>query len=348
MPTVREQRDWPQGKVVSLAHHSEVLASNPWNDPVDREVNVYLPHDYNESGDQFVALWDLASYTSSGLAHLNWRNQGENLPQRLDRLIGQGEMPAAVVVMPDCYTSLGGNQYVNSASVGQYADYLVDELLPFVSARLNVVDSRDGRGLFGISSGGYGALFHAMQYPDTWGAAASHAGDMGFDLVYPGGFPTVCDVLARHQGDSEAFIRQFWSKNRLSGTDFTTLMTLAMAASYDPDLSAPARIRLPFDLHSCTLDADRWSAWMEYDPVQMVESGHDALRSLHALHIDVGLRDQYNLLYGTRRLAKRLQELEVDFNYEEFEGSHSSIHWRLDHSLPYLAKALKNASKGAN
>jgi len=27
-------------------------------------------------------------------------------------------------VFPDCFTALGGNQYINSSAVGRYADYL--------------------------------------------------------------------------------------------------------------------------------------------------------------------------------------------------------------------------------
>ncbi len=113
---------------------------------------------------------------NAGPGHLNWRNQGENLPQRLDRLIGSGEMPPVVVPMPDCYSSLGGNQYINSPAVGRYADYVVAELVPFLSSHVNVIDHRDGRGVFGKSSGGYGALVHAMYYPETWGGLAAHAG----------------------------------------------------------------------------------------------------------------------------------------------------------------------------
>ncbi len=173
---VRDKRDYPGGTIVHFEHRSRVLLDNPWGDPEVREVAVYLPHDYRESGEPFIALWDLAAYTNSGPGHLNWSNQGENLVERLDRLVAEGRLPSTVVVIPDCYTSLGGNQYVNSPSVGRYADYLVEELVPFVGNHLNVVDSRDGRGLFGKSSGGYGALYHAIHYPETWGAAASHAG----------------------------------------------------------------------------------------------------------------------------------------------------------------------------
>lgn len=344
---LRNQREYPKGKIVRFEHCSSVLKGNPWADPGTREVAVYLPHSYNESSVPFVALWDLAAYTNSGPGHLNWRNQGENLIERLDRLIGLGKMPAAVVVIPDCYTSLGGNQYVNSPSVGPYADYLVQELVPFINEQLNVFHSRDGRGIFGKSSGAYGALYLAMQYPDYWGAVASMAGDVGFELVYRPEFPVVCSVLAEYEGDIEGFMRAFWRKNRPNGRDYSTMMILAMAASYDPDCSSPGNIRLPFDLRTCELIPERWSQWLSFDPLNLVEQGADALRSLHALYIDVGKHDQYQIQYGSRRLLDRLTELRIECRYEEFDGSHSSIDWRLDSALPHIAKALKNACDGA-
>lgn len=343
MPRVRPRNDWPQGTVTRLVHHSDVLADNPWGDPVEREIAVYLPAGYSEAGEPGITLWDLAAFTNAGPGHLNWRNHGENLPTRLDRLIGEGAMPPVVVVIPDCYTSLGGNQYVNSPGLGRYADYLVQELVPFVEARFNVQRNRDGRAVFGKSSGGYGALHHAMHYPETWGAAASHAGDVGFDLLFRSAFPTACDVLAVYGGDPQAFLEAFWRRNRPAGHDYTTLMILAMAASYDPDPADPGRIRLPFDLRTCEIDPERWRQWLAFDPLVQLGSRVDALNSLHALYIDVGRFDQYHIQYGTRRLVDALEQHGIAHRYEEFDGTHSAIDWRLDHSLPHLAVALKNA-----
>jgi enterochelin esterase-like enzyme len=343
MPDYRPQPEWPKGRILSLQHHSVVLQDNPWGDPVERELNVYLPADYSNSGKPYAALWDLAAYTNSGPGHLNWRNQGETLPQRLDRLIGQGAMDPVVVAIPDCYTALGGNQYVNSPSVGRYADYLNQELVPLLSNELNVANHRDGRGAFGKSSGGFGALFLAMNYPDVWGAVASHAGDLGFEMVYTKEFPVASQVLSGFKGDFEAYIRAFWRKNRPSGRDYTAMMVLAMAASYDPDPDHPSRIRLPFDLRTCELEPDRWQHWLDFDPLKMLETKSEALRSLHGLYLDVGIYDQYHIQFGTRRFIDQLEVNGIDHHYEEFEGTHSSIDWRLDHSLPYLAGALKKA-----
>lgn len=341
---VRPQGNWPKGEVVCFRHRSNVLGNNIWSDPAERDFNVYLPPGYSESGRAYVALWDFAAFTNSGPGHLNWKNQGENLPQRLDRLIGSGDMPPVVVAIPDCYSSLGGNQYVNSPSVGRYADYVVDELVPFLSEKVNVIGHRDGRGAFGKSSGGYGALVHAMYYPETWGGLASHAGDIGFEWVYRPEFPRAAAVLSAFKGDLYRFLKKFWRNKNPGSPDYSTLMTLAMAASYDPGDSLETAIQLPFDLHTCELDMSRWNRWLAHDPLNLLESYAEQLDSLHMLYIDVGSRDQYNIQYGSRAFIRRLEKLGIGHHFEEFDGTHSGMDWRLDISLPMLAKALYAAS----
>lgn len=347
-PTVlRAQPDWEKGSVRILNHSSEVLRDNPWGDSADRLLHVYLPAGYSESAEPYITLWDLAAFTNSGRGHVNWRAHGENLPERLDRLIGTGAMPPLVVVMPDCYTSLGGNQYVNSPAVGRYADYLVSELIPFVSSRLNVIDDRAGRGVFGKSSGGFGALHHGMKFSHAWGAVASHAGDIGFDLVYRPAFPATCAALAEFEGDSVAFMKSYWSRNNPSGQDYSALMILAMAASYDPDPAQPQRIRLPFDLRTCILDTSRWNQWLQFDPLNLGAADVRALKSLCGLFIDAGYQDQYSIQYGTRAFSDSLRHHGIEHRYEEFRGGHTGIDWRLDHSLPFLAQVLKKAVQAA-
>ncbi|MGA9572610.1 MAG: alpha/beta hydrolase-fold protein [Lysobacterales bacterium] len=341
---VRPQPHWPKGKVVCFRHRSEVLLDNIWSDPAEREFHVYLPPDYSESSGAFVALWDFAAFSNSGPGHLNWRNQGENLPQRLDRLIGSGAMPPVVVPMPDCYSSLGGNQYVNSPAVGRYADYVVDELVPFLSRHVNVIDHRDGRGVFGKSSGGYGALVHAMNYPDTWGGLAAHAADIGFDWVYRPSFPRVAAVLSAFGGDPYRFLENFWSNDSPGSADYTVLITLAMAASYDPGDDKENAIQLPFDLYTCEMNMKRWERWLSHDPLNLLDSHVEQLSSQHLIYIDVGNRDQYNIQFGTREFCRRLEIRGVGHHFEEFEGSHSGMDWRLDISLPKLAGALYSAS----
>jgi enterochelin esterase-like enzyme len=337
---VRDKAGWARGEIRRVRHRSRALVDNPWEDPAERELCVYLPPGYGEDAAPYLSLWDFAAFTNAGPGHLNWRHQGENLPQRLDRLIHEQRLPPVVVPMPDCYTSLGGNQYLNSSAVGRYADYLIQELIPLVEERFNVRRGATGRAAFGKSSGGYGALVQAMLHPGTWGAVASHAGDMGFEWVYRPEFPVACSVLDACGHDIEAFLRQFWSQRKPSNADYTTLMIIAMAASYDPDPQKPERIRLPFEPRTCALRKERWAQWLALDPLNLLQEHAAALGRLKCLYLDVGTRDQFNIQFGARAFSAALDELGIQHHFEEFDGTHSGLDWRLDVSLPIIAGAL--------
>jgi hypothetical protein len=92
-----------------------------------------------------------------------------NVPERAARLIHERKMGPAIIVFPDCFTALGGNQYVNSSAIGRYADYILDEIVPAVDREFRTLASREHRGCFGKSSGGYGAIVHAMKYAGALG-----------------------------------------------------------------------------------------------------------------------------------------------------------------------------------
>src|SRR5712692_840748 len=123
----------PMGLVSRLAIESSALKSNMLGDPSVRVVDVYVPAGHDGQG--LPLLVDLAGFTGSGLSHTNWVGFRENLPERLDRLIGEQRMPPVVVAFPDCFTRLGGNQYINSASMGPWEDFLLHEMLPAIEQR---------------------------------------------------------------------------------------------------------------------------------------------------------------------------------------------------------------------
>src|SRR5690606_13281636 len=93
-----------------------------------------------------------------------------------------------------CFTKLGCNQYINSSGIGDWADFLLREAVPLVESQFNC-GGTGRRAVFGKSSGGYGAIVHALLYPDFWAAAACHSGDMAFDLVFLPEFPNLLRAL---------------------------------------------------------------------------------------------------------------------------------------------------------
>ncbi|NKI35525.1 enterochelin esterase [Wenzhouxiangella sp. XN79A] len=338
---LRPARPASVGRVDRFALDSACLAGNPLGDPSTRDVHVYLPPGYDDTDRAFPVLYSLAAYTSSGQAQVAWKNHGESLPERLDRLIAGGRLPPLLCVMPDSYTALGGNQFVDSPSIGDYARHIAEELVPSVDRRYRTVAEAAGRAAFGKSSGGFGALHLARTRPGLFGAVASHAGDAGFDRVYQRDFAAVCDELALYDGDVEAFVRAFWRARRPSGRSFHALMTLCLAASYSPEPDRPLGLALPFDLHTARLDDAIWARWLDFDPVRWNGEALEALGELRGLWIDAGRRDQYFIHYGTRQFHQRLDAAGIAHHHEEFDGTHSGLDWRFDHSLPWIAARLK-------
>src|ERR1700728_2956926 len=327
----------PAGSVTRVTIASEVLKTNMLGDPTARLVDVYIPAGHDGAG--LPLLVDLVGFTSSGLSHTNWAGFRENVPERLDRLIGEGRMPPIVVAFPDCFTRLGGNQYINSASMGAWEDFLLSEMLPSIETQFRCGGS-GRRGVFGKSSGGYGAITHALRHSGIWSAAACHSGDMGFELCYLPEMPAVLRGLAGTGNSIERWWRKLEAAQKSPGGSGQVINILAMAASYDPDPAEFLGIRLPVTFDTCEVIPDRWANWMRQDPAVAIETQANNLRRLKALYIDCGERDQFNLLFGARRFVRRLQQLGIAHRYEEFADNHSNVDYRMDESLPFLAQAL--------
>jgi enterochelin esterase family protein len=246
-----------------------------------------------------------------------------------------------ILVMPDCFTRLGGSQYINSTATGRYEDHLVEEVVPFVDAHFRTVAERGARAVMGKSSGGYGALVHAMRHADVFGLAASHSGDCFFEYCYLPDFPKTFRAV---KGDPAGFIERFWREEKKGKLDVPALNILAMSACYSPDPDSPLGFRLPFDTETGKIHAAVWARWLEHDPVRLCAQYADNLRGLRLLYIDAGTRDEFGLDLGARILAARLREMRVGFVHEEYDDGHFNISYRYDRSLELISKA---ASGGA-
>ncbi len=339
MPVHRFDR--PAGSIVEIRIASTALAGNLLGDPAERSVAVYLPPGYDDADEDYPLFVDVVGFTGSGLSHVGWRAFNESVPQRLDRLVAEGKMGPVIAAFPDCFTSLGGNQYVNSAAMGNWEDFLIDEMIPALEERFRVRRGRDHRAIFGKSSGGYGAIVHGLRRADAWGAVACHSGDMAFDLCYFVDFPKTARTVMEKGGIGEWF-DWFDAQAKTDDGMLHTIMILAMAASYDPDPAAPRGVRLPVDLETCEIDPERWQRWLDHDPVRMVEvpEYRENLRSLRGLYVDCGSKDQYHLVHGARSLTRRLAEEGIAHRYEEFDDDHSNVDYRMDVSLPFLYRSL--------
>jgi hypothetical protein len=67
----------------------------------------------------------------------------------------------------------------------------------------------------------------------------------------------------------------------------------------------------------------------------------DALRSLKAIYIDAGKRDQFFLDLGADAFRRALEQIGVtDVYFELFDATHSLIEYRYPLAIKYLAERL--------
>ncbi len=331
------------GTVKHLTLDSALLRGNPLGDPHIRSFPVYMPPGYEDSDNRYPVIYALAGFTGTGLNMAGFAVWEESLPEQIDDLIVGSDCPPVIVVMPDCFTRLGGSQYVNSTATGPYEDYLTREVIPFVDGELRTLAEGGRRGIIGKSSGGYGALRLAMKHPDLFAAAACHSGDMYFEYAYLRDFPRTVDALNQY-GGVEGFLKEFAGATK-KGPLIPALNIIAMAAAYSPEGN---QLRLPFELPAGELVPEVWERWLAHDPVRMVgqEPFAKALRGLKLLYLDAGDRDEYALHLGARIFVERLKALDIPYHYEEFSDGHFGINYRYKTSLEMMAKALGKVSGG--
>jgi enterochelin esterase-like enzyme len=347
--------------VERFLYESNILLHNTLGDPHKRTVTTWIPNDYKDvssDGKKMPVMFALAGFLASGHSYENWQPFKETLSQRLDRLYANQSIGPCIVVMPDCFTSLGGNQYLNSSAIGDYASYINKELIQFIDKQYKTYGDGSHRACFGKSSGGYGSLCMGFHYPENWAAIACHSGDAYFDFTYRIDWPKSLNELAKYRpklklndleirlsngiddGRINSFLRNIKVKSKVSHGESHCLMNLAMAASYDPDPSVDIGFRVPFHLDTGEIIQHRWDVWLRNDPINLISNHQQSLKRLKLLFIDCGSRDQYQIHFGARQLSKQLSHFQVDHTYEEFDDTHSGIDYRLDKSLPRLYEAI--------
>lgn len=320
---------------------SDLLKDNPLSDPHQRPLWVYTPPGYDEST-RYPSVYVIQGYTG----HLSmWENRTpyrQTFIESADAVFASGEAPPCIVVYVDAWTAYGGSQFVDSAGTGKYHSYLCDEVVPWVDDRYRTIADRESRAITGKSSGGFGAMITPMLRPDLFGALATHAGDSLYELCYIPEFAK----CARYLRDFDHDIFRWWDdfRSRTAFTneaDQTLLMILGCSACFSArDDGTP---ELPFDPKSAKLRPEQWQRWLDWDPVRMVDRYTGELRSLRAVWIDGGTKDEWYLDLGAEAFRAELARISVPddrVSFELFDAGHGAIGYRYPMSLAWLANRL--------
>jgi S-formylglutathione hydrolase FrmB len=340
---VKPWRSELSGTIDEHVFESDVLRDNPLGDPHERPLWVYLPPGYEaDEGKRHPSIYVIQGLT--GQLDM-WRNRmpfRRNFPELADELFAAGKSPPAVLVYVDCWTSLGGSQFLDSPGTGRYHTYLCDEVVPWVDERYRTLAAPEHRGITGKSSGGYGAMVTPMLRPDLFGGLATHAGDALFENCYLPEFRETTRALRdEYDGSYERFWEDFRSRPAMSkDSDHVLLDSWCMAACYSTD--EDGTVRLPFDPATGQLIDEIWQRWLAKDPVRMVADHADALHGMKAIYIDAGKRDEWYLDLGAEAFRRELEAIGVTNTVflELFDATHMAIEYRYPLGVKYLAERL--------
>jgi hypothetical protein len=332
-------------RISSLSLDSKLLMGNPMKNPTHRYAVVM-----RAIGDipAHAVIYVLDGYFGNGMSMLADPGPvGRSFADELLAYQQDGTLPPCHFVFIDGGTRLGGSQYINSAACGSFSDHIAHEVIPSAEAHLGAAGLP--RIIMGHSSGGYGALRLPMEHPGLFSGSIVSAADCFFEFSLRSLFLN-CAIRINRAGGVDAFLTEFFARTypeRCPSADFQTLMMLAMASCYSPEVGLnAAHARLPFDPASLEVDETVWQKWLSNDPLHFPDARLSELANLGFLLFDCGTEDEYGAQFGHRRLSERLNQLGVSHILQEFSGSHSATRFRYKQRLALLGHWLtQNASQ---
>ena len=298
------------------------LEGNLEGNSPERGVIVYLPPTYaKEKSRRYPVLYALHGYS---INNEKWSTEIKT-PQTIEGAFALGT-PEMIVVLADAQTKHNGSMYSNSATTGNWEDYIAHDLVSYIDSHYRTIANRASRGIAGHSMGGYGTVRIAMRHPDVFSA---------FYAMSP------CCMSARGAPPAELGkrIEAVVAAGQTEGLDFGTRAMLASAAAWSPNPKAP-----PFYLDLPTKDGvaqpSVLARWAANSPLAMVDQNVANLRRYKAIALDCGDRD--GLRNDTAELHRILDSYGIGNSFELYPGDHvSGVADRMqNHVLPFFGKNL--------
>jgi hypothetical protein len=327
-----------KGQIKIIKFKSKVLENNPLRDPYVRDLLVYLPEKYSGHSRGYPTIFFLPSFGNNNYSTVNNNPFSLTIYQVLENLIRENKCGEMIIVSIDCFNKFGGSQYLNSKAIGNYRDYLIKEIVPYINLKYNVSNNA----LLGKSSGGYGAVTIGMQYPKIFKSIAAHSFDSAFEYCYLPDFPLAFKMLKK-EGGPKKWLTNFWNKeNKNEKNDFITLNILSMAAHYSPKESDGGKvgINLPFDLKTGELNEQIWNKWKTQDPINMIKKFKNNLKNINLLFFDCGMNDEFNLFIGAKVFSERCKSFGISHEYLQYDGGHFNTSFRYAISLSKIYNSL--------
>ena len=317
-------------QIVSVNFAGNMISISP-----TRKMVVYLPPAYNESSGRYPVIYFLPSPVDGD--YRSHFTKGD-APLLFDKAIAAGVISKFILVSVDMTTPLGTCWFTNSTVTGNWDDFVVGELVPYMDANFRTLANRDSRGITGIFMGGYGALRLGMRHPDVFGSVyAMHPVGTGSGTRVMDSLPD-WDLMANAK-----------SMDDVKRDGYSAIFTSIFQAFLPNPGKPPLYVDLPAHKEGDQLIIDsqqtarlRANFFLE----SMVPQYADNLKSLRGLKFDWSRNDSNpDHIYSNLALTHELNEFGILHEAEEYNGVGGEPYWgaqgRIDTEvLPFFARHL--------
>ncbi|MGA2183641.1 MAG: alpha/beta hydrolase-fold protein [Bryobacteraceae bacterium] len=315
------------GTLVRTKVHGAGLEGNLEGDSPDRDVSIYLPPSYSvEKHRRYPVVYVLHGFTDDDK---KWNDADTphfiKLPAVTDKSLANGDTREMILVMPNAYTRFQGSMYSKSVTVGDWEQFISQDLVSWVDQHYRTIRAAASRGLAGHSMGGYGTMGIGMKHPEV------------FSSIY---LLSPCCMAAGGPAPRSPKMEAIHTIEDFEKADFLTKAAFASAAAWSPNPKNP-----PFFLDLPVKDGRPQPAveakWAANAPLAMIDQHIPELKRLHAIALDAGSRDE-PIATTVRDLDRILTDYGIPHAFEIYEGNH------LDHiaervgtkMLPFFSKNL--------
>jgi enterochelin esterase-like enzyme len=303
-------------QVVAREIHSRSFATSKIGVSPIRKLVVYLPPGYDASTTQrypviyfFPAPWDPASVLIDRARPI------------LDRAIERQAIRGVLFVSVDMTTPLGSSWYVNSAATGNWEDFVIQELVPYIDHNFRTLPTSASRGVAGHFMGAYGAIRFGMRYPNVFGSVyALHPVGTGNGVKILAGLPN-WDLMEHAKALDDV-------KQDTYSTIFTTIFEAHVPNPDNPPLyiDFPAhRSDGQLIIDEKVMDRLRANFFLE----SLVGQYAANLKSLRGLKFDWSRNDSnFDHVFSNQALTHKLNEYGIPHEAEEYNGAtEGDVNW---------------------
>lgn len=306
-------------QIVNREIKSENIIHNKIGSNPVRKMAIYLPAGYEGSTKHYPVIYFLPTPFADYRAIFDQRD-GREL---FDRAIAERVIDPFILVTVDMTTPLGCSWYVNSPTTGNWEDFFIQELVPYIDANFNTLPSRDSRGIAGDFMGGYGAIRFGMKYPHLFGSVyALHPVGSGSGVQTMASRPD-WEVLANAK-----------TLNDVTHDGFSQIFTAIFQAHLPNPNKPPLYIDIPVQKTGRRFIVDpqlterlRSHFMLEAFIPEYAEN----LKSLRGFKFDWPRSDVIqDHIYSNQAFTHKLNEFGIPHEAEEYNGNQDDPNWGPD------------------